>query len=82
MLLVRRDIRSNNLTLRWVDTKQMIADCLTKTTADPSFLRFVFKQGEYVVVKENRSLEWKVRERELRRGAKEKSRLMGLKGGV
>ena len=69
MRLVRRDVRSNNMTLRWVDTKQMIADCLTKTGAEPSFLRFIFKQGEYVVVKEDRSLEWRVREKELRKRA-------------
>ena len=40
MLLVRRDFRENNMVLRWVDTRQMPADCLTKTSADPNFLRF------------------------------------------
>ena len=81
MLLVRRDIRESNMVLRWVETKQMIADPLTKVGADPSFLRFIFKQGEYVLVKEDRSLQWRVRERELKKGAKEK-RLAGLKWGV
>ena len=50
MLLVRRDIRNTNMQLRWVDTRQMIADSLTKTTADPSFLRFLSRYGEYVLV--------------------------------
>ena len=72
MLLVRRDIRSSNMVLRWVDTQQMLADSLTKTTADPGFLRYVMRFGEYVVVKEDRSLEWRLRERQKRKEAKEK----------
>ena len=56
MLLVRRDFRENNMVLRWVDTRQMLAYCLTKTSADPNFLRFVFKHREFIVVKESRSL--------------------------
>ena len=30
MLLVRRDLRSPNAVLRWVDTRQMLSDALTK----------------------------------------------------
>ena len=72
MLLVRRDIKSSNMVLRWVDRQQMLADCLTKTTADPGVLRFVMRFGEYIVVKEDRSLEWRLRERQKRKEAREK----------
>ena len=72
MLLVRRDIRSNNMCLRRVDTRQMIVDALTKVSADQGFLRFVLKCGEYMVVAENRSLDWRTREREERKAAKER----------
>ena len=81
MLLVRRDIRDTNMELRWVDTRQMIADALTKTNADPSFLRFLFKHDEYIVVQEDRSLQWRQKERELRIGAKERAQWMS-KGHV
>ena len=36
-----------------MDTRQLIADALTKTSADPSFSRFV-KVGEYRVIQEQR----------------------------
>ena len=72
MLLVRRDIRRNNMCLRWVDTRQMIVDALTTVSADQGFLRFVLKCGEYMVVAENRSLDWRAREREERKAAKER----------
>ena len=71
ILLIRRDIRNSIMTLPWVDTKQMIADPLTKVTADPSFLRFIMKCGEYIVVKEDGSLEWRPHEQESRREARE-----------
>ena len=66
ILLVRRDLRASNMTLRWVDTRHMMADPLTKTSADPSFLRFVFKEGQYIVIKEDKSLLWKAKEKELK----------------
>ena len=81
MLLVRRDFRENNMVLRWVDTRQMLADCLTKTSADPNFLRFVFKHGEFIVVKESRSLEWRLRECALKKEAREKRQVQGIKKG-
>ena len=76
MLLVRKDVREINMILRWVDTRQMIADPLTKLSSDPDFLRFVFKQGEYVVVQEDRSLEWRMKERAQRKEAKDRARSM------
>ena len=36
MLLVRRDIRESNMALRWVETKQMIADRLQRSAPTPA----------------------------------------------
>lgn len=50
MLIVRRDIRKNNISLRWVDTGSMLADCLTKLTASAGLLLRVFHDGRYCLV--------------------------------
>lgn len=63
MLLVRRDLRSTNAVLRWVDTRQMLSDALTKLNADPEFMQYVLKFGQYIVVKETDSLKWRSQER-------------------
>lgn len=49
MLIVRRDIRKNNIVLRWVATKQMLVDCLTKTNAAADFMLRCLKEGRYCV---------------------------------
>ena len=69
------------MVLRWVDTQQMLADCPTKVNADPGFLRFVNRFGEYVVVQADRSLEWRLRERAKKREAREKKIGQGIKKG-
>ncbi len=66
MLLVRRDLRKTNSCLRWIDTRQILSDALTKINANADFLMFVMKFGKFVVVKENESLEWRAHERELK----------------
>ena len=43
VLLIRRDIRQNNCTLRWVETRQMLSDALTKMTVPLDFLHFVLR---------------------------------------
>ena len=60
MLLVRRDLRSTNAILRWVDTRQMLSDALTKLNADPEFMHYVLKFGQYIVVKRNRLFEMEI----------------------
>lgn len=65
MLLFRKDMKESSTTLRWIDTRQMVSDVLTKTTASPDFLFYVLKIGEYIVVEETKTLEWRLREREL-----------------
>lgn len=66
MLVVRSDLRSQSIQIRWVDTRQMIVDCLTKLGAVSDFLMFVLKFGRYVCVKEIESLEWKAQEKRQR----------------
>lgn len=43
MLILRADLRGENADLRWVDTRQMILDVLTKMNANPEFLLHVLK---------------------------------------
>ena len=52
MLIVRRDIRNNNINLRWVESGHMLADSLTKVQAPVDLLLFVLKNGWYTVVQE------------------------------
>ena len=49
MLLVRRDIRRENICLRWVETANMIADCLTKPGVSLGLLFSVLRSGNYLV---------------------------------
>ena len=63
MLIVRRDLRNQNSELRWVDTRQMLSDPLTKISADCNFLRFVLKKGLLIVVEESNQLMWRKEEK-------------------
>ena len=67
MLVVRKDLKSQGVKLRWVDTRQMLVDSLTKMSADPSFLLFVLRFGRYICIQEDISLQWKAQERMLKR---------------
>ena len=67
MLVVRADLRSQQITLRWVDGRQMLVDSLTKMTASPDFLLFVMKYGKYICVDEGQTLEWKAQERNFKK---------------
>ena len=67
MLVVRADLRSQQITLRWVDGRQMLVDSLTKMTASPDFLLFVMKYGKYICVDEGQTLEWKAQERDFKK---------------
>ena len=63
MLIVRRDLRNQNSELRWIDTRQMVSDPLTKISADCDFLRYVIRKGKLIIVEENDQLKWRQRER-------------------
>ena len=67
MLILRADLRGENADLRWVDTRQMIVDVLTKMNANPEFLFHVLKYGTYILVEEGKALEWRSRERTLKK---------------
>lgn len=49
MLLVRRDIRENNICLKWIETGIMLADILTKLNAPFRVLLDVIDGGKYSV---------------------------------
>ena len=59
LLLMRRDLKFNNVTLRCIDTKQMMVDCLTKVRVKPYLLRYVLYTGEYAIMEKKRMLEAK-----------------------
>ena len=63
MLLVRRDIRQENIILRWVDARQMLVDSLTKISVKPDLLRATLKSGQYIIVEEGDVLKRRERER-------------------
>ena len=50
MLLLRRDLRDHNAELKWVDTRQMLVDCMTKTKIRPDLRRHVLKSGSYCLL--------------------------------
>ena len=66
MLLMRRDILKNNVVLRWIDTKQMLVDCMTKTKVRPFLLRYVLMSGKYAIMQEKDMLEAKANDRLLK----------------
>ena len=66
MLLMRRDILRNNVVLRWIDTKQMLVDCLTETKVRPFLLRYVMMSGIYAIMQEKEMLEAKANDRRLK----------------
>ena len=49
MLLVPRDIRQNNIILKWSETANMLADVLTKLNAPTRMLFHVINGGGYGV---------------------------------
>jgi len=51
MLIVRRDIRrKKHIILKWVDSKHMLVDCLTKLDAPVALMIHVSRNGVYDVV--------------------------------
>lgn len=59
ILLLRRDVRKYNVILRWIDTAQMLVDCMTKTKVKPQLMRHVLATGKYAIMEENAMLEAK-----------------------
>ena len=59
ILLLRRDVRKYNVVLRWIDTAQMLVDCMTKTKVKPQLMRHVLATGKYAIMEESAMLEVK-----------------------
>ena len=59
VLILRRDVQQFGVKLRWVDTKQMLVDCMTKTSVKPTLMRHVLKTGQYAIMEEQGMLEAK-----------------------
>ena len=57
MLLLRRDLLRNAVILRWIDTAQMLVDCMTKLSVRPSLMRYVMKTGRYTIHEEQEMLD-------------------------
>ena len=74
MLLLRRDLLATNATMRWIDTRQMLSDAMTKVNANVDFLLFVLRFGRFVVVRECQSLEWRSQQRILKASSKSTKR--------
>ena len=50
---LRNDIETNGVVSRWINTKQMLADCLTKDDARAAdYLRYVLRYGTYQIVED------------------------------
>ena len=52
MLLLKEDIAKYNISLRWMATKQMIVDVLTKKGAPMNLFRKVVQQGKFVLIED------------------------------
>ncbi|CAE7838462.1 GIP [Symbiodinium sp. CCMP2592] len=52
MMLVKEDISKYNISLRWMATKQMIVDVLTKRGAPMGLFRNIMQRGEFVLVED------------------------------
>ena len=59
ILLLRRDIEKYGVCLRWIDTKQMLVDSMTKTKIKPYLMRHVIKEGSYAIMEEQSMLDAK-----------------------
>ena len=50
---LRNDIETNGVVSRWINTKQMLADCLTKDDVRAAdYLRYVLRHGTYQIVED------------------------------
>jgi hypothetical protein len=58
MLLLKSDIRENNISLRWMATQQMIVDVLTKLGAPMALFRKVLAEAQFVLVEDKSVVEW------------------------
>ena len=67
VLTLRRDLQRNGVILRWIDTEQMLVDCMTKTSVKPTLMRHVLSTGEYAIMEEKQMLDHKRTQRQARK---------------
>ena len=58
MLLVKNDIKVHNITLKWIATKQMIVDVLTKLGAPMSLLLRVLREACFILKEDEVVHQW------------------------
>ena len=71
VLTLRRDLQHHGVILRWIDTEQMLVDCMTKTSVKPNLMRHVLATGKYAIMEEKQMLEHKRTQRQSRMKCKE-----------
>lgn len=71
VLTLRRDLQRHGVILRWIDTEQMLVDCMTKTSVKPNLMRHVLATGKYAIMEEKQMLEHKRTQRQSRMKCKE-----------
>ena len=58
MLLVRQDVESEGVQVRWTPTDRMLADSLTKLWGPQELLRKVLKEGKMILVENDQVTRW------------------------
>ena len=58
MLLVKKDVNKENVSVRWVPTYQMLADGLTKIGAPMTLFRRTIKEGRAILVEDDEVKKW------------------------
>ena len=67
IVIIRESIRKMKASLRWLPTDRMLADSLTKESAEAvDLLRACLREGLYQVSDEDTVLRWRAKERERR----------------
>ena len=61
--LLRDEFQATNGKIRWIDTRYMLADPLTKECS-PEYLRYVMRTGKWSILEEGNALQKKLLERQ------------------
>ena len=73
VLLLRRDIKMHRVHIRWIDTKQMPVDCMTKLSVRPTLSRHVLQQSTYAIMEEQEMLNAKRAQRQYKQSHMQQS---------
>jgi hypothetical protein len=78
LAVIKHELENQSGKVRWIDTRAMIADPLTKGM-DPAYLRYVMTHGEWTVAEEGHALQKKLMERKAKEEERSKKDI-GTKG--